>query len=294
MPSFVNAALKRAFGDDALDWYDKRYFVDWAVVVFIWILSGIVSNTPVFERDFSPKDSLISHPHKMNTISSEMNQWSALLIPVAIFTVGGLLRSSLPMIHHGMISVCASRGLAELVTEFLKHTVGRLRPDFLARCKWDKALKACTGPHAGIVEGRKSFPSGHSSTAFSGMVVLSLWIAGQTGAWYFNAPCSGSPIRSRLASLFLTLLPLFWAIFVAVSRVEDNKHHPEDVVVGSTIGIISAMICYHVFWPSPFSAGNLKEENFGQPRLLYTPENWVDGQRPVFHLARLEEDVENV
>ncbi|KAM6497116.1 lipid phosphate phosphatase 1 [Amanita muscaria] len=295
MPGFVKAALKRAFGDDALDWFDKLYFVDWAVVVFIWILSWFVSISPVFVREFSAEDPLINHLHKKNTVSSGMNHWSALLIPVAIFTIGGVLRSSLPVIHHGIISVCASRGLAQLVTEFLKHTVGRLRPDFLSRCKWDKVLKACTGPIAGIVQGRESFPSGHSSTAFSGMAVLSLWLAGQTAAWCFKAPSSSSPIRSRLASLFLTLLPLFWAAFVAVSRVEDNRHHPEDVVVGSTIGIISSMICYHLFWPSPFSAGNFKEGISGQPRLLYTPENWVGGQRPVFHLARLEEDnVENV
>ena len=115
---------------------------------------------------------------------------------------------------------------------------GRLRPDFLSRCKWDSVLKACTGyldllfcldgrlilhrNPSDIVNGRTSFPSGHSSTAFSGMTVLSLWLAGQTAAWCFNAPCSSLPVRSRLASFFLTLLPLSWAAFVAISRVEDN------------------------------------------------------------------------
>ena len=55
------------------------------------------------------------------------------------------------------------RGLCALITEALKNRVGklsrntyyttttnrrykgRLRPDFLDRCKWDKALKACAG-----------------------------------------------------------------------------------------------------------------------------------------------------
>lgn len=37
------------------------------VVTLIWILSWIISQTPVFERDFSPQDPLISHPHRGNT-----------------------------------------------------------------------------------------------------------------------------------------------------------------------------------------------------------------------------------
>ena len=199
---------------------------------------------------------------------------------------------------------------------------GRLRPDFLSRCKWDSVLKACTGYYqptvharrssyyamqcrhpSDIVNGRTSFPSGHSSTAFSGMAVLSLWLAGQTAAWCFNAPCSARPMQSRLASLFLTLLPLFWAAFVAISRVEDNvrislcqqshadygkqRHHAEDVVVGSMIGVISSMICYHIFWPSPFSAHSFKQDVLGQARYLYVGD---DGRQAPFELARMDED----
>jgi len=71
--------------------------------------------------------------------------------------------------------------------------------------------------------------------------------------------------------------------------MEDNRHHPEDVVAGSMIGIISSMICYHIYWPSPFSASNFKQDKdaFGQPRMLY---GLVDGQQPAFQLARLVED----
>jgi membrane-associated phospholipid phosphatase len=218
----IKATFKRVFGHDAFDWFDRQYLVDWAVVALIWILSWLISLAPVFARDFSQEDPLIGHPYKKNTVGSQFNHWTTLLVPAAVFSLGGIISKSLPVIHHGIISVCASRGLAELITEFLKHTVGRLRPDFLARCKWDSVLQACTGTLGQIVNGRKSFPSGHSSTAFSGMTTLSLWLAGQTAAWCFNASCASSPIRSRLLSLSLTLVPLFWATFVAVSRMEDN------------------------------------------------------------------------
>ena len=56
-----------------------------------------------------------------------------------------------------------ARGLARLMTELLKHKIGtrslkiifravnvfigRLRPDFLARCQWDEVVQGCTGYH---------------------------------------------------------------------------------------------------------------------------------------------------
>ena len=123
-----------------------------------------------------------------------------------------------------------------------------------------------------IIDGRRSFPSGHSSTAFSGMMFLSLWIAGMTGAWCLSQSTSGgSFLRSKLARLSLSLAPLAFATWVAVSRLEDyvssnlilrhpvssrthaQRHHKEDVIVGSLIGIFSATVCYLIYWPSPLS-----------------------------------------
>ena len=117
---------------------------------------------------------------------------------------------------------------------------GRLRPDFLARCSWDDVLGKCTGqvlpnepnyfnlfipvcsPPQLILSGRKSFPSGHSSMAFSGMTILTLWLAGKTAAWTFNTPRpAGSLKSSRMASFLLTLLPIFGSSFVAITRLQD-------------------------------------------------------------------------
>lgn len=74
-----------------------------------------------------------------------------------------------------------------------------------------------------VLDGRKSFPSGHSSTAFSGMFFLSLWVAGQTAAWCFTVPKSSrSLISGRMLTFILTLLPIIWATHVAVTRIQDN------------------------------------------------------------------------
>lgn len=175
----------------------------------------------------------------------------------------------------------------------LKHKIGRLRPDFLARCQWDEVLQACTGKKDSVLSGRKSFPSGHSSTAFAGMTFLALWIAGQTAAWCFHVPKPAASLRSsRMGLLFMTLLPLSWAFFVAISRVEDYRHHKEDIIVGSTIGILSSTICYLVFWPNPFSARNFTNEHCGRPRVIYGEEFGRSDMD--FQLTRMEDDTEVV
>ena len=48
-----------------------------------------------------------------------------------------------------------------------------------------------------------------------------------------------------LKRLFQVLL-LSVAVFTALSRISDNKHHPTDVLAGSLIGILIACIDYAI------------------------------------------------
>ncbi|KAF8239420.1 lipid phosphate phosphatase 1 [Tricholoma matsutake] len=285
----IPRAARRLFGQNPLNWLDRSYAVDWFVVASFWVLSWFADLVPVFERSFDLHDPLISHPHGKDQVSSGLNNTIALWLPILIVTIVGCFRKSFMEIHHGIISVCAGRGLARLITELLKHKIGRLRPDFLARCRWGEALQACTGEKASILDGRKSFPSGHSSTAFAGMTFLALWLAGQTAAWCFNVPKpTASLLSTRMGWLFITFLPLSWASFVAITRVEDYRHHKEDVIVGSLIGMFSSAICYLIFWPNPFSAKNFADDRCGQPRMLYDEEFGRSDKN--FQLTRMEED----
>jgi diacylglycerol diphosphate phosphatase/phosphatidate phosphatase len=91
--------------------------------------------------------------------------------------------------------------------------VGELRPDFFARCQFDKALQACTGDVEFVLEGRvsrrlhprcqpqlrqKSFPSGHSSQALYAGVFLFLFLSGKSGGLAFSAPTAASHSVDRL------------------------------------------------------------------------------------------------
>ncbi len=136
-----------------------------------------------------------------------------------------------------------------VVTEALKLGLGRLRPDF--RDRWQRA--ACAGnveappgldcsavaadgfvvSRRDVLDGMKSFPSGHTSTAFAtlsfaSMAIGSRWLWGEAAA---KAPAWTQPVAG------LTLGGLAAATaFTAASRVGDGRHHPEDVAVGAAVG----------------------------------------------------------
>ncbi|KAF1783833.1 DNA repair nuclease, XPF-type/Helicase [Phytophthora cactorum] len=83
-----------------------------------------------------------------------------------------------------------SASMSELLTEFTKNLTGRFRPSFHGMCGWqydvvwDGVNNLCTDP-AGEKEGRKSFPSGHASFAWSTMLVLTMYKRG--GVFFVTA-----------------------------------------------------------------------------------------------------------
>jgi membrane-associated phospholipid phosphatase len=142
-----------------------------------------------------------------------------------------------------------------LVTEALKLSFGRLRPDF--RERWLRA--ACGGTTAApdgldcsavddgfviseedLKDGMKSFVSGHSSSSFAVATYLSLW-AGSQLVWGDDVPDWG-PAVGALAIGGLTST----AAAVAATRVADHRHHVEDVVAGAGLGATLGAVAYFV------------------------------------------------
>ena len=116
-----------------------------------------------------------------------------------------------------------------VVTDIIKLTVGRPRPDFFFRC-WPEAgypedvsvfqihkdgtqdLK-CTGDLLVIAEGRKSFPSGHSSFSFSTFGFVFFYVCGKLNVF--------SPRQRLKETTFLLclscLLGKFHSTFLSLS-----------------------------------------------------------------------------
>ncbi|KAG9018350.1 hypothetical protein FRB93_000053 [Tulasnella sp. JGI-2019a] len=278
-----------------LSWFNRAYLVDWGVLVILFLCAKAIKDGPIYERDFAPDDPIISHPQQVDQISGSMNWFMSVVTPMAIGVTLGFLRLSSHEAHHAALSCFAGWTISSLITTTLKVRIGRLRPDFLDRCAWDTFNSVCTGSPKIIREGRKSFPSGHSTTAFSGLGFLFLFLAGKTGAFCLTTVIGRKAHHSRLLMLILTAWPLALAGWVAVSRVEDYRHHKEDVIVGSLIGFSCACAAYFIYWPNPFSARLMASGLASQARFVYGEDGDtdVDPRAEHFELAPMHDDEEN-
>ncbi|XRB16731.1 diacylglycerol pyrophosphate phosphatase [Pseudoscourfieldia marina] len=142
--------------------------------------------------------------------------------------------------------------LTGLVTQALKDYVGEPRPDYLARCAYvDKTVpswSACETQEAldsdiVVRDGRRSFPSGHASTA----AVFGVFLAGYWAMRIATPDVRLAAVRvlrapdwvHEFVGVALDLfpaLPLFAACYIAASRVADFRHSPGDVAMGFLLG----------------------------------------------------------
>ena len=105
------------------------------------------------------------------------------LLIMALWAV--ILRPGGHKIHVTILGLFISLILTSFLTDVVKNSVGRPRPDLLARCKPARGtpehslvtIEVCTETNQHVLQdGWRSFPSGHSSFAFSGLGYLALYV----------------------------------------------------------------------------------------------------------------------
>ena len=131
----------------------------------------------------------------------------AIISPLAIFTVGLITKDSLTKANG--LEIGGSLFISSLFTLGLKYSIKRDRP-FITYPDIEKLAPA----------GSPSFPSGHTSMAFSTATSLSLTYP----KWYVIIPS------------------YLWASSVGYSRMHLGVHYPSDVFVGALIGSGSALL----------------------------------------------------
>lgn len=138
------------------------------------------------------------------------------------------------------LSLCA------MFYEITKSFVGSLRPHFFAVCRPNIDLKNCTNRYTYIsdynctapeddrlIDSRKSFPSGHASVSWYGMTFLVI---------YIHLRISHRWRKFRPLFALLQTVALCVAMYIGVSRIQDNAHRPVDIIAGAVIGISFAVI----------------------------------------------------
>ncbi|XP_065919293.1 phospholipid phosphatase 5-like [Dysidea avara] len=237
-------------------WY---YVFEGIIRVVLLAILIILELMEPYERDILPEEMwYYKYPFKPNTIPSYAMVLLSSGLPIAGIAILCLLRVSVRADYKDVIQGALGLSLAVLlngiVTDTIKLTVGRPRPDFFDRCYPPGSDipdvpdgHNCTGDKKDVLSGRKSFPSGHASWMFTGMVFFSLYLANKMSVFRRNG-------RGHSLRLIIVLVPIIAAMIVAITRLRDYWHHWEDITVGALMGTAFAILCYLQYFPSPFGA----------------------------------------
>lgn len=139
---------------------------------------------------------------------------SAYFVPagaVAGTLVYGLIKKD-RSIQHNAYELCISIGASALITQALKYSINRQRP----------AERFPDEIYPAQVKHGHSFPSGHTSLAFSSATSLAL----EYKKWYIAVPA------------------YVWAGTVGYSRMYRGLHYPSDVLAGAAVGVGSGILSH--------------------------------------------------
>ena len=143
--------------------------------------------------------------------------------------------------------------MERLTKNFAKQKMARLRPNFLTVCDpidadgskcldlmekitmTDYKCSSTSYPQWAIDTAFHSFPSGHSSLSAYGMIFIACYLH------LLGQQMKKSQAFVLLAFRIMQILCVFVALFVAISRVFDFRHHVSDVCAGFLLGSAFAL-----------------------------------------------------
>jgi len=226
----------------------KTFLIDLVITAIFVVIYGSLSAThsiPVFHRNFFLDDESIMLPYRSDSVP----MWLVYVLSVGfpIILLGCMWKlQDLPVAWalNLFSALIRTHLLTGFFTLFMKSLAGRQRPNFLSQCVPNVALcvnnqctyDACTGETHAISEAYKSFPSGHTSVMFAGMMFLSLL------TWQLTKP----RVTGNVLAMLCAGLPILAGVYVGISRTQDYKHHREDVLVGGITGIVIAKFFFDV------------------------------------------------
>ncbi|WWD08361.1 hypothetical protein V865_006473 [Kwoniella europaea PYCC6329] len=230
------------------------YAPDWILALVLWGVLAILNRLGGHKREFSLTDTTIQHSHAIHErVPPNLLAFISVGIPLLVIVPINVFVSRNGWdVHNGVLGLVMSYTMTGVVTQVIKMSVGRPRPDLIARCQpvpgsvdhpvyGLSTVDICTNTDLIVLnDGFKSFPSGHSSLSFAGLGFLTLYLAGKMHL---------GDVRGHRTRAWFALSPLLGGTMVAISRTEDNRHHWQDVLVGSLLGLAMAWVSYRTYYP---------------------------------------------
>ncbi|KXN72485.1 PAP2-domain-containing protein [Conidiobolus coronatus NRRL 28638] len=235
-----------------INWSPVQLAFDWigcfGLIYLIYLIES--TTTPFKHREFLLNDTNIGHPFTVEEIvPNKALLWLCFGGPIIILLASYLKVRNWKFVHIAIIGLFFNLALGAFIIQLLKNLVGRLRPDFIDRCIPNEAslgstllltLDICTQTNPWTLrDGTQSFPSGHAANTFGSLLFLAL---------YFNLIFQLKNSRFKWLQYYCFILPLSISLYVGISRIWDFRHHWEDVLVGSCIGIFTGLFSYFYYF----------------------------------------------
>ncbi|KAG9240403.1 phosphatidic acid phosphatase type 2/haloperoxidase [Calycina marina] len=257
-PATLSMSSKPTFGQ----WL-KGTWVDLATMLVMGMIGlGVYFAHPAASRSFPVyfQDGEIVYPQFAYPLRKEIVPiWAAALIgffvPLAGFLICQFRVRSFWDLNNAVIGVLYSLITAAVFQVFLKWLIGGLRPHFLAVCNpdipvytsaetgnglnmimYDRTI--CTGDRDEIDDSLESFPSGHSTAAFAGLVFLSLYLNAKLKLFANHHPA--------MWKLIAVWAPVLGATLIAGALTIDEFHNWYDCLAGAVIGTFMAFSAYRM------------------------------------------------
>lgn len=248
------------------------------VTLIAWGLVHLI--LPIRKSGFKCDDYSISLPYKDSTVTNWMLIIICTLFPTIVICGTELIRKyysairhrnkyvyKIKMLKNSMINIPEILGniyinlgsfffgllVVQFITNLGKYTIGRLRPHYIDVCKPIFTATNLTRNDCRIKEyfiyeidyicsnvntkrfhdAHLSFPSGHASTTVYTMIFLIFYLK-------YTWNCR----RIGLITPFIQIVFFSIAFFTCLTRVVDHKHHFTDVLAGSTLGLVFAILVF--------------------------------------------------
>ena len=161
--------------------------------VFLLLIFVELERWPPFIRKIHPEELwLYRNPMTDSYVPSNLLWTFVTFVPLSAIVISFLATKNTVDPTISSLVVSLAMPLNGVITDILKLVVGRPRPDFAHRCWPDSGGVApveafaagadlqCSGNPDTVMEGRKSFPSGHSSFSFCSWGFVFFYISGSS------------------------------------------------------------------------------------------------------------------